>query len=129
MPDANQLNPARDGTPPIGVDAGSAHEKLVRAAAQQAGSEVVFRLFVSGATPTSSRAISNIRSLCEKYLLGKYSLEVIDLYQNPKAAKEEHIIAAPTLVMKCPKPVRMVLGNLEDTEKVLKYLDLKGEAL
>ncbi len=84
----------------------------------------LLRLFVAGSSPKSARAISNIRDVCEKYLKGKYELEVIDLYQNPIMASEEQIIAAPTLIKKLPLPLRRIIGDLSDSDKLIVGLDL-----
>ena len=85
----------------------------------------ILRLFITGATSRSVQALSNLKKICEEYLEGKYELEVVDLYQNPSLAKEEQIIAAPTLIKKLPLPFRRIIGDMSDMEKVLKGLDLK----
>lgn len=85
------------------------------------------RLFVAGATEHSARAIANIKEVCEAYLKGRYELEVVDLYQQPAMAREEQIIAAPTLLKKLPLPVRRLIGDLSTTERVLVALDLHGK--
>lgn len=85
----------------------------------------VLRLFVTGMTPRSTRAIASIKSICEEHLRGRYDLEVIDIYQHPSLAEDEQIIAIPTLVRKLPIPLRMLVGNLSDIERVLMGLDLK----
>ena len=82
------------------------------------------RLFVTGASPNSSRAISNIKSICESKLGGKYELEIIDVYQQPLMAETEQIIALPLLIKKFPLPERRFIGDLSNTEKVLKGLGL-----
>ena len=82
------------------------------------------RLFVSGTTPRSARAIQNIRALCEEKLQHRYELEVIDIYQHPELVKPEQIVVTPTLVKKLPLPVRKIIGDLSDDEKVLVGLDL-----
>lgn len=79
----------------------------------------LLRLYVTGSTPQSLRAISNIRKICEENLQGRYTLQVINLYEHPELAKTEQIIAAPTLVKKLPLPLRRIIGDLSDTEKVL----------
>jgi circadian clock protein KaiB len=84
----------------------------------------VLRLFVTGTTPRSARAIANLRRVCEEHLEGRYHLEVIDIYQHPEAAKEHQILAAPTLVRALPLPLRKIIGDLADEEKVLAGLDL-----
>ena len=84
----------------------------------------VLRLFVTGATPNSTRAIINLKEICETYLKGKYELEVIDVYQQPLIARNEQIIALPLLIKKFPFPERRLIGDMSDTEKVLKGLSL-----
>ena len=85
----------------------------------------VLRLYVTGTTPNSIRAIKNLQELCKSHLKGRYQLEVIDIYQQPALAKGEQIIAAPTLVKKLPLPLRRFIGDLSNTEKILLGLDLK----
>jgi circadian clock protein KaiB len=85
----------------------------------------VLRLYVTGTTPRSSAAIMNIRKLCEEYLKGNYDLEVIDIYQQPVLAQGEQIIAAPTLIKKLPFPLRKVVGDLSNENRVLMGLDLR----
>jgi circadian clock protein KaiB len=82
-------------------------------------------LFVSGATPRSTRAIDNLRKVCEEELKGRYVLEVIDIYSNPEAVRENQVIAAPTLIKQLPLPVRRIIGDLADKERVLKGLNLQ----
>jgi len=85
----------------------------------------VLRLYVTGATPRSLRAISNIKSILEGHLSGRYALEIIDIYQHPALASGDQIIAAPTLIKKLPLPIRQFVGDLSDKEMVLFGLDLK----
>ncbi len=87
----------------------------------------VLRLYVTGSTPRSARSIFNIRALCEDRLLGRYNLEVVDIYQQPELAREEQIVAAPTLIKRLPAPLRKLVGDLSDRERVLVGLDLKPE--
>jgi circadian clock protein KaiB len=82
------------------------------------------RLFVSGTTPRSARAIQNIRALCEEKLHNRYELEVIDIYQHPELVKPEQIVVTPTLVKKLPLPVRKIIGDLSDNDRVLVGLDI-----
>ncbi len=84
----------------------------------------VLRLFVTGSTPRSARAIQNIRALCEEKLHGRYDLEVIDIYQHPEQVKPEQIVVTPTLVKKLPLPFRKIIGDLSDKERVLVGLDI-----
>ena|ERR1700720_3931152 len=83
------------------------------------------RLFITGATPCSTRALLNLRAVCEEHLLGRYSLEVIDIYQQPRLAKDEQILAAPTLIKELPAPPRRLIGDMSRTDKVLLGLDIK----
>lgn len=85
----------------------------------------VLRLYVTGTTPQSVRAITNVKKICEEYLKGRYELEVVDLYQQPQLARGEQIIAAPTLVKKMPLPLRRIIGDMSRSERVLTGLDLK----
>jgi len=85
----------------------------------------VLRLYVSGMTPNSLKAIENVRKLCAANLEGRYQLEIIDIYQQPIFAKEGQIIAAPTLVKELPPPLRKFIGNLSQTEKILAGLDVR----
>ena len=84
----------------------------------------LLRLFVSGMTPSSLRAIKNLREICEKHLKDRCDLEVIDIYQQPELGKAEQIVAAPTLIKKLPTPLRKFIGDLSDREKILVGLDL-----
>jgi circadian clock protein KaiB len=90
----------------------------------------VLRLFVTGTTPRSARAIQNIRAICNEQLQGRYELEVVDIYQHPERAKPEQIVVAPTLIKSLPAPVRRLVGDLSNEERVLVGLDLirPGEA-
>lgn len=88
------------------------------------GSKYSLVLFITGGSPNSVRAINNLKSICEQYLLGNYDLEVIDVYQNPEMAREEQIIALPTLIKKFPDPSRRLVGDMSDTAKVLKGLGI-----
>ena len=81
-------------------------------------------LFVTGATPNSTRAISNLKELCEIHLKGKYELEIIDVYQQPLIAESEQIIALPMLIKRSPQPQRRLIGDMSDTDKVLRGLNL-----
>jgi circadian clock protein KaiB len=82
------------------------------------------RLYVAGVTPRSSRAIANIKEICEEYLKGRYDLKVFDIYQQ-RLTEGEQIIAVPTLVKELPSPLRRIIGDLSNREKVLIGLDLK----
>jgi circadian clock protein KaiB len=86
--------------------------------------EYVLRLFITGATPNSIRAVSNIRQFCEEHLKDRYSLEIIDVYQQADAAAKEQLVALPLLIKKYPLPEKRLIGDLSDTNKVLKGLGL-----
>lgn len=86
--------------------------------------EYVLRLFVTGASPNSARAISNLRQICDKYIAGRYSLEIIDVYQQVEIARQEQIIALPLLIKKGPLPERRLVGDMSNTEKVLSGLGM-----
>ncbi|HEY2464121.1 MAG TPA: circadian clock KaiB family protein [Steroidobacteraceae bacterium] len=88
------------------------------------GTHYVLRLFITGTTSRSSRAIANLRRLCEERLHGEYDLEVVDIYQHPEAAKQHQILAAPTLVKMLPLPLRRIIGDLANEERVLAGLGL-----
>lgn len=83
------------------------------------------RLYVAGQTPKSLAAFANLKSLCESHLKGRYRIEVIDLVEQPKLSKGDQILAIPTLVRKLPQPVRKIIGDLSDTDRVLIGLDLR----
>ncbi len=88
----------------------------------------VLRLFVTGTTSRSQRAIANMRKICEEKLAGQYDLEIIDVYENPEATRELQVIATPTLVKVLPEPLRRIIGDLSDKEKVLAGLNLSPAA-
>jgi circadian clock protein KaiB len=85
----------------------------------------LLRLYVTGQTPRSRAAIQNLQKICEDNLPHRYTLEIIDIYQNPELCREQQIVAAPTLIKSLPLPLRRIIGDLSDQEKVLVGLDLK----
>jgi circadian clock protein KaiB len=89
-------------------------------------SSYLLRLFTTGSTPRSTRAIQNLRDICEALLKGRYTLEVIDIYQEPGRASEADIIAAPTLIKDEPQPPRRLVGDLSDRDKVISGLSIEG---
>ncbi len=99
--------------------------KLDLKMSESGNDKYVLRLYITGTTNRSVLALTNLRKICEEYLDGRYELEVIDLYQVPRLAKDEQIIAAPTLIKKLPLPFRRIIGDMSDIEKVLLGLDLK----
>jgi len=94
------------------------------AAGQEKSDTYVLRLYVAGQTPKSIAAIANLKKICEEHLAGRYKLQVVDLLENPKLARGDQILAIPTLVRKLPEPVRKIIGDLSNTERVLIGLDL-----
>jgi circadian clock protein KaiB len=103
-------------------------EDFEKAAARRDRAKYVLRLYVTGMTPKSTQAVANVRKLCNEHLAGRYELEVIDIYQQPLLAKGEQIIATPTLIKKLPPPLRRLIGDMSDTERVLIGIDLKPKA-
>jgi circadian clock protein KaiB len=90
------------------------------------GSErYVLTLYITGATPQSTQAIIRIKEICEQHLQGRYELEVVDIYQQPELARDAQLLAAPTLIKKLPPPLRRLVGNLTDLQRVLVGLDLQ----
>ena len=87
----------------------------------------VFRLYVTGASPNSSRAISNLKAFFDKYMKSKYELQIIDVYQQPQIAKSVDIIALPLLIRKLPLPERRLIGNMSNQEKMMKSLGLTND--
>jgi circadian clock protein KaiB len=83
------------------------------------------RLYVAGQTPRSMTALKNLKEICEEYLKGKYHIEVVDLMENPTLARGDQILAIPTLVRKLPQPIRKIIGDLSNTERVLVGLDIQ----
>jgi circadian clock protein KaiB len=83
------------------------------------------RLYTAGQSPKSLAALNNLKRVCEEHLAGRYSIEVIDLLKNPRLAKDDQIVAIPTLVRKLPEPLRRIVGDLSDTERALVGLQLK----
>ncbi len=83
------------------------------------------RLYVAGQTPRAVKALTNLKAICEEHLAGQYSIEIVDLLKKPQLAKGDQILAVPTLVRKLPEPVRKIIGDLSNTERVLVGLDLR----
>lgn len=97
-------------------------EKALRKVREE---KYLLKLYVTGLTPASTRAIANIKKICEEHLKGRYKLEVIDIFQQPVLARGEQIIAAPTLIRKLPLPLRKFIGDMSNTERILLGLDLR----
>lgn len=89
----------------------------------------IMRLYVTGATPRSTAAITNLRKLCDEHLPGRYELNVIDVYQQPKLAREVQIIAAPTLIKSFPLPLRRCIGDMSNTQSLLTVLKIHTSAV
>ncbi|HXN17325.1 MAG TPA: circadian clock protein KaiB [Candidatus Binatus sp.] len=101
-------------------------KKNSREPAAWADNHFQLRLYVAGQTPKSLAALSNLKRICATHLEGRYRIEVIDLMKNPQLAQGDQILAIPTLVRSLPKPIRKIIGDLSDTERVLVGLDLRG---
>src|SRR5437764_8255583 len=129
MPSKKKTRPAtsRKRTPGLPVpQTTAAFEKMLQQTAQKEHYEL--KLYVTGTSPRSGRAIANIRSLCEEYLSGRYDLEVIDIYQQPAVAASEQIVAAPTLIKRFPAPARRLIGDLSNRDKILIALNIAAPA-
>lgn len=100
-------------------------ETMDAAAGAHDNAHYVLKLYITGSTPSSIKAIVNIRKICEEHLNGRYDLEVVDISQQPMLAEGEQIIAAPTLIKKLPLPLRRFIGDLSQTERILLGLDLR----
>jgi circadian clock protein KaiB len=96
-----------------------------RVAAPPEGEVWELRLYVAGQTPKSVKAFANLKRICEEHLAGQYRIEVIDLMKNPGLAQQDQILAIPTLVRKLPEPVRQIIGDLANTERVLMGLEIR----
>ena len=83
------------------------------------------RLYIAGQTPKAGRAIENLKKICEEHLAGRYHIEVVDLLDNPQLGRGDQILALPTLVRRLPEPIKKIIGDLSDTERVLVGLDLQ----
>ena len=107
--------------------------RTVRALLERAGQppraeRYILRLYITGMTSRSSRAVDNLKAICDEYLEGRYDLEVIDIYQQPVLTKGEQIVAAPTLIKKLPLPMRRIIGDMSNRDRVLLGLDLIRES-
>ncbi len=90
--------------------------------------EVLLKLYITGQTPKSERAIANLQRICREELGGRYEIRVIDILERPQLAEDEKILATPALIKELPSPIRRVIGDLSDTEKVLLGLDVYPDA-
>jgi circadian clock protein KaiB len=96
-------------------------------AAQNKSDTYILRLYIAGHTPKSIAAVDNLKKICEEHLAGRYQLKVVDLLENPQLARGDQILAIPTLVRSLPLPVRKIIGDLSNTERVLAGLDLRNK--
>lgn len=110
--------------PKIGMTTTAAFE---RALAEGSTEKYVLRLYISGMTPKSMRAIENLEAICSEYLKDRCEIEVIDIYQHPQLIRGEQIVAAPTLIKKLPVPLRRLVGDLSNKERVIFGLDLQSK--
>jgi circadian clock protein KaiB len=113
----------------IGQDAATAAqdatERFEIALRERGQGDYLLRLYVSGMTPNSLKAIENVQKICAEHLEGRYQLEIIDIYQQPIFAKEGQIVAAPTLIKELPPPLRKFIGDMSQTERILMGLDVR----
>src|SRR5574339_428714 len=98
-----------------------------RTRAKRTAKAYELRLYVAGQTPKSLAAVANLKKICEEHLAGQYHIEVIDLLKRPQLASGDQILAIPTLVRKLPEPIKKIIGDLSNTERVLVGLDLREE--
>lgn len=96
-----------------------------RRGARKAPAHYVLRLYVAGLTPRSVAAIASVRQICDEHLKGRYELEVVDIHDKPSSARNEQIIATPTLIKRLPAPLRRIIGSMSDSDKLLLGLDLR----
>jgi circadian clock protein KaiB len=106
----------------------SATGAMEQAVARQAEEKYVLKLYITGMTPRSQEALRNVEKICREYLDGRCELEVVDIYQQPTLAKGDQIIAVPTLVKKLPLPLRRLIGDLSQKDRIVLGLDLKPAA-
>ena len=102
-------------------------EREERSGTAEEGQRFKLRLYVAGETTKSITAFANLRQICEEHLAGRYSIEVVDLLSNPQPAAGDQILAIPTLVRRLPPPIRKIIGDLSNTERVLVGLDVRTE--
>jgi circadian clock protein KaiB len=105
-------------------DDGDVTDEFEKALKEESQRTYILRLFVTGMTPKSQKAIENVRKMCDEHLKGRCELEIIDIYQQPDYARTEQLIAAPTLIKKLPLPLRKFIGDMSDKEKILVGLDI-----
>jgi circadian clock protein KaiB len=126
-----KTNPARTVQPKVKTGqhkAKSTHLNGKTELLKIVSSRYILKLYIAGQSPKSVNAIANIKKICEENMKGRYELDVIDLYQQPQLAQGEQIIAIPTLIRKLPPPLRRIIGDLSNTERVLVGLDIRKKA-
>jgi circadian clock protein KaiB len=111
-------------TPPAPTAAMTAAPRADAELADTSAERYVLKLYVAGMTSRSTRAVENVRTFCEKHLEGRYDLQVIDVYQQPALARTEQLIAAPTLIKKLPQPLRRLIGDMSNEDRILVGLDI-----
>jgi circadian clock protein KaiB len=109
----------------FGENYGEDLAELERLAKEYREGAYKLRLYVTGGSPRSAKAVANVRAICDEHLAGRYDLEVIDLYQHPELAREEQVMAAPTLVRELPEPIRRVVGDMSNEDRVLYSLNIE----
>jgi len=117
-------NRKRTITPVSGT--GTARSNASRKAARAASGEYLLRLYVAGQTPKSLQAFANLKEICETHLQGRYRIEVVDLLENPALARGDQILALPAVVRQLPPPVKKIIGDFSNAERVLVGLDLRS---
>jgi len=118
------MKKTQKNTSPAGKRKPALTGELEQSGASARQAKYVLRLYVSGSTLKSALAVENIKRICEQHLKNRYDLEVIDIYQQPNLAREEQIVAVPTLIKRCPPPVRRLIGDLSNVKRALFALDL-----
>jgi circadian clock protein KaiB len=130
MSSANGVPRKRKSRPAVPAAAKGSDEiiRQLEEASSDRAQRYVLRLYVTGATSASTRAIEKVRAICEQHLQGRYDLEVIDIYQMPALAKDHQIVATPTLIKVLPEPLRRFIGDLSTVDRVLFGLDLRARS-
>jgi circadian clock protein KaiB len=111
-------------TPGIPASATTTPRAAAVGSADESGERYILKLYVAGMTSRSGRTVENVRAFCEKHLEGRYDLQIIDVYQQPALARSEQLIAAPTLIKKLPLPLRRLIGDMSNEDRILVGLDL-----
>jgi circadian clock protein KaiB len=118
------------GAPKRGAAKRSTPKRRTRTAARaakNAAPRYLLRLYITGQTPRSQRSVENLRALCDKHLAGRFDLEVVDIYQQPGLAAAVQIVAAPTLIKSIPLPLRRLVGDFSDQDRVILGLDIQAD--